>query len=220
MRLSGTLGIVLLLLPQGVPADIFEWRDAGGARHFTNHRETVPAAHRDSVAVLIVDVPRVDPPAVAAREPLPVPAASVPGLTEAEDRYLEGLRAGLRLAGEPGGGGGGGGGAAAEGGGGGAVEINAPLAVTTVHVAEPGGAFGFPAEFWPGYFPLVTTGFDRGRSRHQTIRMLLQDQFQIDRDGPYAYDRWTQPGLGPALSPVLPRGLPFPVRQYGRVLYR
>jgi hypothetical protein len=66
----------------------------------------------------------------------------------------------------------------------------------------------------------VTTGFDRGRSRHQTIRMLLQDQFAIDRDGPYAYQRWDQPGLGPALAPFLSRGLPYGVSQYGRVIYR
>jgi hypothetical protein len=50
--------------------------------------------------------------------------------------------------------------------------------------------------------------------------MLLQDQFQIDRDGPYAYDRWNQPGLGPALAPFLSRGLPYGVGQYGRVIYR
>ena len=73
---------------------------------------------------------------------------------------------------------------------------------------------------WPWYYPFVTTSFDRGRSRHQTLRMLLQDQFQLDRDGPYAYERWNQPGLGPALAPFLNRGLPFPVQQYGRVIYR
>jgi len=59
-----------------------------------------------------------------------------------------------------------------------------------------------------------------GRSRHQTLRMLLQDQFAIDRAGPYAYNRWDRPGVGPALAPFLPRGLPLPVQQYGRVLYR
>ncbi|MGH9419159.1 MAG: DUF4124 domain-containing protein, partial [Thermoanaerobaculia bacterium] len=39
-------------------ADIYEWTDASGARHFTNHRETVPAAERDSAQVLIAEPPR------------------------------------------------------------------------------------------------------------------------------------------------------------------
>ena len=98
--------------------------------------------------------------------------------------------------------GGGGGGA------GGAVQINGPLAVATSRVAESSRratAWSYPPAPW--YYPFVTTSFDRGRSRHQTLRMLLQDQFQIDRDGPYAYDRWDEPGLGPALAPVPHRGL-------------
>jgi hypothetical protein len=61
--------------------------------------------------------------------------------------------------------------------------------------------------FYPEY-PLVTTSFDRGRSRHLTLRMLLQDQFQLDRDGPYVYQRSLPPPRGPNLRVVLPRGLP------------
>jgi hypothetical protein len=222
MRLASLLGVIVLLSPIAAAADIFEWRDASGARHFTNHHETVPAAHRGSAELLIADVPRLDLPAGAARASLP-PTTMPQPTTEPDERYLAGLRAGLRLGAENGGGGGGG--VAAEGGAvvAGAVEINAPLAVTTVHVSDPvPDGLWFPADYagGPGYLPLVTTSFDRGRSRHQTLRMLLQEQFQRDRDGPYAYDRWTQPGLGPALSPVLPRGLPPSVRQYGRVLYR
>jgi len=222
MRTACVLGVIVLLSPIATAADILEWRDASGARHFTNQRETVPAAHRGSAEVLIVDVPRLDPPA-AARAPLPPAAPPQLAPTEPDERYLAGLRAGMRLGADTDAGGSGGG--AAEGGAaaGGSVEINGPLAVTTVHVSDPAadGAW-FPGAYgdWSGYLSLVTTSFDRGRSRHQTLRMLLQDQFQRDRDGPYAYDRWTQPGLGPALSPVLPRGLPPAVRQYGRVIYR
>jgi hypothetical protein len=108
------------------------------------------------------------------------------------------------------------------GGGGGGVQINGPLAVASNRASE-GSGVGYPYGFyppWPWYYPFVTTGFDGGRSRHQTLRMLLQDQFAIDRDGPFAYQRWDQPGIGPALAPFLPRGLPFPVDQYGRVIYR
>ena len=42
----------------------------------------------------------------------------------------------------------------------------------------------------------------------------------VGLDGNVAAARWDQPGLGPALAPFLPRGLPLPVQQYGRVLYR
>jgi hypothetical protein len=223
MRTACVLAVIGLLSPIAASADILEWRDASGARHFTNHRETVPAAHRDRAEVLIVDVPRPDPPAEAVRAPLAQAAPPPVSPAEADERYLAGLRAGMRLGADTAAAGGGGG--AAEGGAaaGGSVEINGPLAVTTVHVSDTAGdGAWFPGAYgdWSGYLPLVTTSFDRGRSRHQTLRMLLQDQFQRDRDGPYAYDRWTQPGLGPALSPALPRGLPPSVRQYGRVIYR
>jgi hypothetical protein len=124
--------------------------------------------------------------------------------------WSEGYVAGLRAAV-----GGGGGGA------GGTVQINGPLAIASTRTSEENGGYPYGLyPSWPWYYPFVTTGFDRGRSRHQTLRMLLQDQFQLDRDGPYAYDRWNQPGLGPALAPFLPRGLPYGVGQYGRVIYR
>jgi hypothetical protein len=105
------------------------------------------------------------------------------------DPYVQGVRDGLALAGlevapEP---------AAAP------LAINGPLAVATANNAQ--FPFGYPLEY-----PLVTTSFDRGRSRHLTLRMLLQDQFQLDRDGPYVYYPGP-PGLGPNLHPVLPRGL-------------
>ena len=100
------------------------------------------------------------------------------------------------------------------------VSIDTRISVSPA-IPGPGPGYGYgsyPPGF--GYYPFVTTSFDRGRSRHQTLRMLLQDQFQLDRDGPYAYDRWDEPGLGPALAPFLNRGLPFPIQQYGRVIYR
>ena len=194
-------------------ADILVWRDADGVRHFTNRADAVPTDL--SAQVLIRDTARPAAPAVAAPPAAPVAEGPIVAsdVARLDDAYRAGLSAGLTLAaGEVGLSGGGGGGAAS----GGTVQIVGPLAVADARSSDGGwGPSG-----WPGYFPFVTTGFDRGRSRHQTLRMLLQDQFQIDRDGPYAYDRWNQPGVGPALAPFLPRGLPLPVRQYGRVLYR
>jgi hypothetical protein len=206
--------VVLLMAAGPARAEILVWRDAAGVRHFTNRAETVPAGV--TAEVLIRDAVRPAPPQGAAALPTtPPPRADGPivatSAARLDDAYRAGLSAGLALAGTEGGLGGGGGAAS-----GGTVQIVGPLALAHAQAGEDGwGPFG-----WPGYFPFVTTGFDRGRSRHQTLRMLLQDQFQIDRAGPYAYDRWGQPGIGPALAPFLPRGLPLPVRQFGRVVYR
>jgi hypothetical protein len=206
--------IATLAISAGVArADIYEWTDASGARHFTNHRETVPAAERDSAQVLIADLPQsATAPAPAAPVAAAAPAPAPADPPTVDTAYLAGLVAGMRMEA-----GGGGGGAAA----GGAVQIYGPLAVSASR-SDDDGLYG--GEFYgryPGYYyPFVTTGFDGGRSRHQTLRMLLQDQFAIDREGPFAYDRWNQPGVGPALAPFLPRGLPLPIQQYGRVIYR
>ena len=183
-----------------------------GARHFTNSKQGVPAEYQDRAAHADRRMATARPPRLG-----PVRAAAGAGTgRRAGPRWcrmrgatptLAGVRAGMEL----------GGGVAAGGG----VQINGPLAVATSRAQRT--LRRLPGRFyppWPWYYPFVTTSFDRGRSRHQTLRMLLQDQFQLDRDGPYAYDRWNQPGLGPALAPFLPRGLPYGVGQYGRVIYR
>jgi hypothetical protein len=204
----GAALIATALLAGVARADIYEWRDPSGARHFTNNRQAVPEEYRDAVRTLIAgwERPPAAEPAVSAPAPAPPPPPEV-----VADAWSQAYLAGLRAASELGGGGGGGGG----------VQINGPLAIATSRAAEDYG--GYPGAFyppWPWYYPFVTTSFDRGRSRHQTLRMLLQDQFQLDRDGPFAYERWNQPGLGPALAPFLSRGLPYGVGQYGRVIYR
>lgn len=216
------LAVIALVLPTAALADILEWRDASGARHFTNSPQGVPAEFQSAARVVIADWAR--PPAVAAAAPVePAAPAAVPRQAQiATDRpaldeaYLAGVEAGPNAGG---GGGGGGGGGAANGG---SVQIYGPLAVANARATEDVGGYPYAPFGWdaPGYYPFVTTSFDRGRSRHQTLRMLLQDQFQLDRDGPYAYDRWDQPGLGPRLAPFLPRGLPYGMQQGGRVIYR
>ena len=205
----GALAVIaaLMLLASAARADIYEWSDASGARHFTNDKRGVPEEYRDTAQVFVADWSH---PAEAA--PAPAPAAPdqpaqaqvATDLTGLEAAFEAGLRAAMQ-----------------SGGGGGGVQINGPLAVASNRASE-GSGVGYPGFYppWPWYYPFVTTGFDGGRSRHQTLRMLLQDQFAIDRDGPFAYQRWDQPGIGPALAPFLPRGLPFPVDQYGRVIYR
>ena len=198
--------VVVALLATAARADIYEWRDPSGARHFTNNKDAVPEEYRADARTLIADWER---PPVAEPAPAPAPPAQPEVVSDAvSEAYLAGLRTALELSGGGGGGGGG-------------VQINGPLAIASTRTSEDHG--GYPAGFyppWPWYYPFVTTSFDRGRSRHLTLRMLLQDQFQLDRDGPYAYQRWDQPGLGPALAPFLPRGLPYGVGQFGRVIYR
>lgn len=107
------------------------------------------------------------------------------------------------------------------GGGRGTVQINGPLAIN--NSSAPGIGYGYGGfGAFPWYYPFVTTGFDRGRSRFLTMRLLLQDQFQLDRDGPFAFERFPQIGIGPGLDPFLPRGLPPPHAPVfeGRVLFR
>lgn len=215
--MRGWLPAVLMLLAVS-PArgDILVWRDADGVRHFTNRADAVPSDLTPDVLVRgsndVVSAPIVAAPAPAA----PPAATAASDIARLDEAYRAGLSAGLSVLAAADGAGGGGGGAAA----GGAVEIVGPLAVANAHATDEDAAWS-PYGAWPlGYYPFVTTGFDGGRSRHQTLRMLLQDQFAIDRGGPYAYARWDRPGVGPALAPFLPRGLPLPVQQYGRVLYR
>ena len=201
--------VIGILLAGAARAEIYEWEDGSGARHFTNDKRGVPAAYQDQAHVLVADWSRsaTEPAAAAPAAAPPVAAVQVVSDTQ----WSEGYAAGMRAA------------ADSSGGGGGGVQINAPLAVVSTRTSEGGYGGGYPYGVyppWPWYYPFVTTGFDRGRSRHQTLRMLLQDQFQLDRDGPYAYQRWDEPGLGPALAPFLQRGLPYGVSQYGRVIYR
>lgn len=204
---------VMALLAGAARADVFEWRDTSGARHFTNDKRAVPAEYQTSARVLVAEWERArtaEPAAAPSAPPIAQPAPARSIMISDAVSWQEAYAAGMRAAQELGGGGGGGAG----------IQINAPLAVASAHTSERDGYPGAFYSPWPWYYPFVTTSFDRGRSRHQTLRMLLQDQFQIDRDGPYAYQRWDQPGLGPALAPFLPRGLPYGVGQFDRVIYR
>lgn len=197
MRHTVVIALVLFCASSIVRADIFEWRDASGNRHFTNSLANVPAAQQLDARVLVT--------ATAVSEAAPTHSVSAPAeapRTEAQvvydysnrpDPYAQGVEDGIALArsvarGDDAG-----------------VYINGPLAVAS---ADPYVAVTSPYPYYYPAYPLVTTSFDRGRSRHLTLRMLLEDQFQLDRDGPYVYQRALPPPTGPNLRVVLPRGLP------------
>jgi len=166
-------------------AQIYEWRDADGARHFTTDVEDLPAEQRQNPRVVVRQSAWGNGEAAA---PLAVEARREAQVVYDRPRRRRGVPAAPGVA--PG------------------VVINGPLAVATVDVQQtaPSLSYSSPLIAVPFDAPLVTTSFDRGRSRHQTLRMLLQDQFQADRDGPFVYDRLAAPG--PRFRSLLPRGLP------------
>ncbi len=203
---------VLLLVATAAEADIVEWRDAEGVQHYTNVEAAVPPDRRATAQVIVseqvwrapvADSAQTAPPPAAVRTDEPARAAT--GVREwqaATDAYLAGLERGLQLS------------RAVRGG---DVSISGPLAV-----ANSTGAVSPASYWWPApVYPLVTTSFDRGRSRHRTLRMLLQDQFAIDDEGPYVFeDPFEYPPLGVALNPFLPRGLPHGFPRNLRVITR
>jgi hypothetical protein len=206
---------ILLCWMGAAGADIIEWRDADGVRHYTNLKAEVPKEQERATRVIVDELARCpDGGAVPAVALQPVPpqresrheAEVVYDRSRLSEAYLRGLQRGLEAAGVVAGGGAGGG-----------VQINGPLAV--VKTANP-----LP-DYYPGYYPLVTTSFDRGRSRHLTLRMLLQDQFAIDRAAPFVFEeRLGRPlGYPPVsvdLNPFLPRGLPHGFPRQTRVIHR
>lgn len=202
------LSAMPFFLATGVRAEIYEWRDGSGSRHFTNLLDEVPIEQRTNPTVLVREVNRTEDgeavvpsesPSMEAerpREALLIYDRSAP-----TSEYSAGVRDGIALAErheQPV-----------------QVNIHGPLAVANSEAHSSGA--GYPFET---YSPFVTTSFDRGRSRHRTLRMLLQDQFQLDRDGPYLYERVNPVGLGPRLQPFLARGLPYRVPPGHRVLFR
>ena len=221
--------------PDFVSAQIYEWRDEGGARHFTNDIEDVPEALREDTRVVVRAPRRVAPiesdtgervGGKAVAEPAEVADLageervatadrdsrrdstsfrSEPRMAQVVyDRSYQWSRSGSRSAQA-------------------AVQpqpvvqdvhvsISGPLSVSEVVVApEFTAPFGpvyqpYGYNYYPYDGPRVATSFDRGRSRHRTVRMRLQEQFHYDRNGPSLYVRGPVP-RGPRFSARLPRGL-------------
>ena len=154
----------------------------------------MPKEYLGSVHVMVDETARQPAPAGAAEEPAPAaPAPEAPSHAaemvaqrlEESRAYWDGVRAGLEW----------GRSTPTDTG----VSITGPLAVANAYAPAPVDVFR------PEY-PLMTTSFDRGRSRHLTLRLLLQDEFAVDREGPFIYpQRAFLRRL--ALNPFLPRGL-------------
>jgi len=206
------LSVAILLSAAAARADIIEWSDADGVRHYTNMKGEVPAEHQAAAQVVVDEALRATPAGNNAPAPVtaPDPAREAQVVYDRDalaEAYVEGVQRGL-AAGSPS--------TSAQGGG---VQINGPLAVARTSTPT------YPGYLAPAYYPLVTTSFDRGRSRYLTLRMLLEDQFTIDREGPYAFDQslvrpFGTGGLSVNLNPFLPRGLPHGFPRQARVITR
>ena len=211
---ASVFALILLVSPVVAAADILQWKDASGVTHYTNLKAEVPTDEHASVVVdeaerrtqSAVDDGPSGPVAPAANAPEPPRQAQVVyDRSRMSNAYLEGLERGLEV-----------GRSVAEGG---SVQINAPL-VAGGSSTVPYLGYGVPYAH-----PFLTTSFDRGRSRHLTLRLLLQDQFAIDREGPYVFEERLGPPFGHPplrvdLNPFLPRGLPHGFPRETRVVVR
>jgi len=219
MRLA-LAGIGLLMCCVAASADIIEWQDAHGVRHYTNLQAEIPKEQQPSARVVVDELAR-RPPATNATEAVATEAPRPPekrreaqvvyDRSQPSREYLEGLERGLVA------------GRVLNHVDGGHVQITGPLAVATATTPAPYDAYsGYPLI---DYYPFVTTSFDRGRSRHLTLRMLLQDQFAVDRAAPFVFverlgPRFGRPVRSVDLNPLLPRGLPHGLPRRTRVIVR
>jgi hypothetical protein len=177
--------VVALLMAcccSAAPADILEWQDAAGVRHFTNLKGEVPKAIRESAQVVVDEVARQPQPAGNVAAPVEAPRARAPSQPSAGDRqaqviydrsrpssaFLEGLQQGLEAA-------------RAATANGGSVQINGPLAVASAS-SPPAYRTYYPPYY---YYPFVTPPFDRGRWRHLTWRLLQEDLNALGREPPF-----------------------------------
>ncbi len=223
--------VVIVATVAPLSAQVFEWRDASGSRNYTNDVENIPEALREKARVVV----RARPLAVSDVQPASSPASSDADVAapdavalDSEDSLRRENRARRRAemarwreereqrrlereaprgaqvvydnsfrferrdpAPAP------------------QVNINitGPLAVSQIVVPESQPPIYAADPFYEtAYEPLVSTSFDRGRYRHRTVRMRLQDQFQYDRNGPpIIVDRRIP--LGPRFRAKLPRGV-------------
>jgi len=207
-------GIVLAVLSSAAAADIFEWRDTDGVAHYTNLQAEVPKEHEQAVQVVVDERGRQSQgkteagcePAAAA-QPAAIPetrrqAQVVYDQSAVVTAYIAGVERGLAAAQQ----------GAAAGGPDGGVLIQGPLAVANARSAPP------YYEYPPYGFPLLTTPFDRGRSRYLTVRQLIDDELQFERGWPFIFQpRLVRPGFATPIGPVV---LPERLLRQTRVVVR
>ena len=116
-----TIGLILVLALRA-EADVIEWRDSDGVRHYTNLKEEIPAEQRDAAQVVIDEAVRHGhgdtPSSTDPVQPEPSRQAQVIyDRSAAAAAYLEGLQRGLEL------------GDSARSGASGNIQINGPLAI-------------------------------------------------------------------------------------------
>jgi hypothetical protein len=226
------VAMLLVLGGSASSAQIYEWRDAGGSRNFTNDVEDIPEEVREQAKVFVRAPRAAEPESEDVAEQVASVSAGTVETSESRARHearerrraemarWRAEREQLRRERE-----------ASRG----AqvvydhsfrfarsnpepapvpqvnINIAGPLAVSQVIVPEPAPPVFVEPDYVFGYEPLVSTSFDRGLFRHRTVRMRLQDQFQYDRNGPMIYLGSTVP-LGPRFQAKLPRGLRPPCK--------
>jgi hypothetical protein len=206
------VSLLLSLSPALASAEIVAWVDNEGVHHYTNVPDDIPEFYRDTIQTVVKEPPRrpeESAPAAPRRRKdhereRPRMAQVVYDRAPVSEDYVRGFVEGVVYG-------------RGHGQGDVDIDITGPLAVADARAAS----------YVPSYpcyddgYPLVTTAFDRGRSRHLTLRMLLQDQFQLDRGSPYLYEaRFLSPRLGVDLNPFHPRGLPRGFPRETRVIRR
>jgi hypothetical protein len=218
------LALVALCLPAVAPADIFQWKDAGGVTHYTNIKAEVPEDAQASLQVVVDEAARrPQTPTDAAAQDAPPPA---PAVAQASDQpssaqlvqalydreqwlnaYLAGLQRGLDTG--------------AGAGDGASVQINGPLAVSgasavpsyeTVQPYVYGYGYGYG---WPYFFPGVATVIRRGPTRH-AMRPQRVGPFGFQGAGVFNFGGPTPIAINQ--NPMLLRSLPHGFRNGARVI--
>lgn len=154
-----TLACGCLFVAGMVKAEVYAWRDHEGVVHFTNVQADIPMAYRDAAQVVVSAAwaPKEETlaaPDCAEAAPRKAETLVVPGRPPTREVGATAEVPTREVVVE-----------------GSRVHIEGPLAVTSVPQVAA----------WPPWFvgPLVTTSFDRGRSRHLTLRQLAEAQWWL-----------------------------------------
>src|SRR2546430_2574452 len=94
--------LLSLLLALPAAADIIEWRDRDGVRHFTNLKEEIPPENREAAHVVVDEAVHhgpsdATPPAEVAPPDGARQAQVFYDRTATTEAYLEGLQRGIEL---------------------------------------------------------------------------------------------------------------------------